>query len=260
MLTLKVPEELLAALADYAGRAEVSRHRAALSALEAGLRALRDGGRGGDTRSDTGGDTRGDTRGDTGVIPWGDTSALADLVAERVASRLAGSTRGDTGRRPRDPDMIGVHRNGLDMGLMSIRAAVELLDSPTGADVPGALHRLTNGALAELEPYLPVRGAKPRPVEATEEAPKSRSGRAPGQAPRRPGDYRIGGRRKADPPEGSVGALLLTWRRARGLSQDQAAEALGVARKTWGRWETGERHPEAAVVERIKAEVEDGVS
>ena len=43
-------------------------------------------------------------------------------------------------------------------------------------------------------------------------------------------------------------------RKARGLSQDAAAEAFGVARKTWGRWETGERYPEAAVVERIKAE------
>lgn len=102
-------------------------------------------------------------------------------------------------------------------------------------------------------------GAKPgkavtSPLEASEEAPESRSGRAPGLAPRRPGDYRIGGQRKTDPPEGSVAALVLTWRKARGLSQDAAAEAFGVARKTWGRWETGERHPEAAVVERIKAE------
>lgn len=92
------------------------------------------------------------------------------------------------------------------------------------------------------------------PLEASEEAPESRSGRAPGLAPRRPGDYRIGGQRKTDPPEGSVAALVLTWRKARGLSQDAAAEAFGVARKTWGRWETGERHPEAAVVERIKAD------
>ena len=52
----------------------------------------------------------------------------------------------------------------------------------------------------------------------------------------------------------NVTALVLTWRKARGLSQDAAAEAFGVARKTWGRWETGERHPEAAVVERIKAD------
>lgn len=248
MLTLKVPEELLAALADYAGRAEVSRHRAALLALEAGLRALRDGGRGGDTG------------GDTPVAPWGDTSALADLVAERVASRLAGSTGGDTGRRrrPADREWIEVHRNGLDVGLMSIRAAVELLEAPTGADVPGALHRLRDGALAELAPYLPgrVAAAPGGPVEAPEEVPESRSGRAPGQAPRRPGDYRIGGRRKSDPPEGSVGALLLTWRRARDLSQKEAAEIFDVERKTWGRWETGERHPEASVVERIKAELE----
>jgi len=252
MLTLKVPEELLAALADYAGRAEVSRHRAALLALEAGLRALRDGGRGGDTG--------GDTPVTPAVIP--DAEALADLVAERVASRLAGSTGGDTGRRrrPADREWIEVHRNGLDVGLMSIRAAVELLEAPTGADVPGALHRLRDGALAELAPYLPGRvvTAPGGPVEAPEEAPESRSGRAPGQAPRRPGDYRIGGRRKSDPPEGSVGALLLTWRRARDLSQKEAADVFNVERKTWGRWETGERYPEAAVVERIKAEVEGG--
>ena len=87
--------------------------------------------------------------------------------------------------------------------------------------------------------------------------PESLSGRArkgaPGAVPRRPGDYRIGGHRKADPPEGSVAAEVLTWRKARGLSQEQAAESFGVARKTWGRWETGERYPEAAVVARIKA-------
>ena len=241
MLTLKVPEELLAELRAHAERAEVSRHRAALLAMEAGLRALRDGGRGGDTG------------GDTPVTPWGDTSALADLVAERVASRLAGNTGGDTGRRPGNRNVIEVHREGLDMGLMSIRAAVELLEAPTGPDVPGALHRLRDGALAELEPYLPARvaAAPRRPVEA----PESQSGRVPGQAPRRSGDYRIGGRRPNDPPEGSVGALLLTWRQSRNLSQGQAAEAFGVQRTTWCRWEAGKRYPKADVVERVKAEL-----
>ncbi len=189
------------------------------------------------------------------MTPWGDTSALADLVAERVASRLAGSTGGDTSRRrPGNRNVIEVHREGLDMGLMAVRAAVELLEASTGPDVPGALHRLRNGALAELEPYLPARvaAAPADPVEA----PESQSGRVPGQAPRRSGDYRIGGRRKIDPPEGSVRALLLTWRRSRNLSQGQAAEVFGVERTTWHRWEAGKRRPEADVVDRVKAELE----
>ena len=198
MLTLKVPEELLAGLAEHAERAKESRHRAALLALDAGLRALRDGGRGGDTG------------GDTPVTPWGDTSALADLVAERVAVRLAGNTGGDTGRR-----------------------------RPANR----------NGARAELPARVAAAPADPA------EAPESQSGRVPGQAPRRSGDYRIGGRRPNDPPEGSVAALLLTWRRSRGLSQGQAAEAFGVQRTTWCRWETGKRFPEADVVDRVKAEL-----
>ena len=32
-------------------------------------------------------------------------------------------------------------------------------------------------------------------------------------------------------------------RLARGLTQRQAAEQLGVPRHTWARWERGERHP-----------------
>lgn len=64
-----------------------------------------------------------------------------------------------------------------------------------------------------------------------------------------------GGRRPNDPPEGSVGALLLTWRRSRNLSQGQAAEAFGVQRTTWCRWETGKRRPEADMVDRVKAEL-----
>ncbi len=194
MLTLKAPEELVAELASFARERGVTRHAAALEAIQAGIHALRG-------RGDTGGDTHGHRAVIPAVIP--DAEALADLVAEKVVERLALSATPRPLAGPQKPE--------------------------TG-------HPIAEGVLV----------------------PESRSGRArraPGQAPRRPGDYRIGGRRKADPPEGSVAALVLTWRKARGLSQDQAAEAFGVARKTWGRWETGERYPEAAVVERIKAEL-----
>ena len=263
MLTLKAPEAMVAELESFARERGITRHAAALEAIQAGIVALRG-------RGDTGGDTSGHRPVTPAVIP--DAEALADLVAVKVAARLAaaGDTRGDTGRRPKRAEgWLDVHRNGLELAVMAIKAAVELLTTPTGADVHGALLRLRESALFELEPYLSGAGA-PRPLagpqkpEAARSAvegglvPESQSGRArraPGQAPRRPGDHQVGGLRKADPPEGSVAALVLTWRKARGLSQDAAAEAFGVARKTWGRWETGERHPEAAVVERIKAEV-----
>ena len=114
--------------------------------------------------------------------------------------------------------------------------------------------------LAKVAPWplpAPSRPVTTEPATEGPPAPESLGGRARkgahGAVPRRPGDYRIGGHRKADPPEGSVAAEVLTWRKARGLSQEQAAESFGVARKTWGRWETGERYPEAAVVARIKA-------
>ena len=266
MLTLKAPEELVAELESFARERGVTRHAAALEAVKAGIAALR-------SRGDTEvipGVVSGDTETPRAVIP--DAEALADLVAEKVLARLAtgGDTRGDTGRRvKRAEGWLDVHRNGLELGVMAIKTAVELLTDPAGADVPGALLRLRESALFELEPYLSGAGA-PRPLAGSQKpdaarsvveggpVPESLSGRArraPGQAPRRPGDHQVGGLRKADPPEGSVAALVLTWRKARGLSQDAAAEAFGVARKTWGRWETGERHPEAAVVERIKAEV-----
>ena len=74
----------------------------------------------------------------------------------------------------------------------------------------------------------------------------------PGAVPRRPGDHKAGGKRKTDPPEESAGALFLAWRKREGLSQSDAAARFGVARKTWGRWETGERMPDAATVERVR--------
>ena len=276
MLTLKAPEALVADLESFAREQGMTRHAAALEAIAAGIGALR--GRGdtrvipgrpeGDTRVIPGrpeGDTGGDTEEPRAVIPRviPDAEALADLVAEKVVARLAGDTRGDT-RKPGDPDVVEVHRFAMGRGLSAIKAAVELL---TGESDPVRAVAELRSALFELDPYLP--GA-PRPLESPQtpdavqpvaqggpvpESPSGRARRAPGQAPRRPGDHKVGGSRKADPPEGSVAALVLTWRRARGLSQDAAAEVFGVARKTWGRWETGERHPEAAVVERIKAEV-----
>ena len=258
VLTLKAPEALVADLESFAREQSMTRHAAALEAIAAGIGALR-------SRGDTGGDTEEPRAVIPRVIPRviPDAEALADLVAEKVVARLAGDTRGDT-RKPGDPDVVEVHRFAMGRGLSAIKAAVELL---TGESDPVRAVAELRSALFELDPYLP--GA-PRPLEGPQtpdavqsvaqggpvpESPSGRARRAPGQAPRRPGDHKVGGSRKADPPEGSVAALVLTWRRARGLSQDAAAEVFGVARKTWGRWETGERHPEAAVVERIKAEV-----
>lgn len=164
-------------------------------------------------------------RGDTEVIPAGS----------------GGDTRGDT----------GAARTVIPAVIPDAEALAELVAEKVAA-------RLMSGAGAPRPLAGPQRPEAARPVAEGVSVPESLSGRArkaPGQAPRRPGDHQIGGRRKSDPPEDSVAALVLTWRKARGLSQDAAAEAFGVARKTWGRWETGERHPEAAVVERIKAEV-----
>ena len=167
-------------------------------------------------------------------------AALEAIAAGVAALRARGDTRGDTGG---DTEVIPPRAKGDTQGDTS-EALADLVAERVVARLAGA--------------GLPARRSVVRadkPAAATEEAPESQSGRAPGQPPRRPGDYRIGGRRKTDPPEGSPAALLLTWRRARGLSQKDAAALFDVERKTWQRWETGERYPEAAVVERVKAEV-----
>ena len=169
-------------------------------------------------------------------------AALEAIKAGLAALRARGDTRGDT---------------GADF------AVIPPVIPPVIPDAEALANLVAEKVVARLAKVVPWPLPAPsRPVTtepATEgpPAPESLGGRArkgaPGAVPRRPGDYRIGGHRKADPPEGSVAAEVLTWRKARGLSQEQAAESFGVARKTWGRWETGERYPEAAVVARIKA-------
>lgn len=233
-------------------------------------------------------------RGDTG----GDTGPAAKVIPEVIPARRPGDTGGDTLLTLKASEELVDRLEALakDRGLTRHAAALEALAvgiealrgrGDTGGDtastravipevIPGAsafadlvakrvVDLLAGPGLqgAARAPAEASGRAKPgkavtSPLEASEEAPESRSGRAPGLAPRRPGDYRIGGRRKSDPPEGSVGALLLTWRRARDLSQKEAAEVFNVDRKTWQRWETGERYPEAAVVERIRTEVSGG--
>ncbi len=70
------------------------------------------------------------------------------------------------------------------------------------------------------------------------------------------GNLAFGGRSNTDPPEKSmaplVPGLVLTLRRARGLSQAEAAETFKFELQTWW-WETEERHPVAAV-KRINGE------
>lgn len=154
----------------------------------------------------------------------------------------------------------------LELGMTRHAAALEALTVGTAA-LRGKADPRSPAALAELvadrvvaklasergesTPATTPAAAVPAP------APVKASGRAhkgtAGAVPRRPGDYQIGGRRKTDPPEGSAAAFLLAWRKGRGLSQQQAAELVGVARKSWQRWETGDRAPEAGVVERVKA-------
>ena len=161
-------------------------------------------------------------------------AALEAIKAGLAALRARGDTRGDT---------------GADFAVI-----------PDAEALANLVAEKVVARLAKVVPWplpAPSRPVTTEPATEGPPAPESLGGRArkgaPGAVPRRPGDYRIGGHRKADPPEGSVAAEVLTWRKARGLSQEQAAESFGVARKTWGRWETGERYPEAAVVARIKA-------
>ena len=40
-----------------------------------------------------------------------------------------------------------------------------------------------------------------------------------------------------------LGSLICSRRKARGLTQEQLAEAVGVARQTVSKWETGETAP-----------------
>lgn len=139
MLTLKAPEDLVAELESFARERGVTRHAAALEAIKAGIAALRG-------------------RGDTEVIP--------DETRD---------TRGDAGRRvKRAEGWLNVHRNGLELGVMAIKTAVELLTDPAGADVPGALLRLRESALFELEPYLSGAGA-PRPLAGSQKPEAARS-------------------------------------------------------------------------------------
>ena len=42
-----------------------------------------------------------------------------------------------------------------------------------------------------------------------------------------------------------LGSLICSRRKARGLTQEQLAEAVGVARQTVSKWETGETVPDA---------------
>ena len=42
-----------------------------------------------------------------------------------------------------------------------------------------------------------------------------------------------------------LGSLICSRRKARGLTQEQLAEAVGVARQTASKWETGETVPDA---------------
>jgi transcriptional regulator with XRE-family HTH domain len=48
--------------------------------------------------------------------------------------------------------------------------------------------------------------------------------------------------------------------RANGLSQRQAAKAIGVDPTTWRGWETGHRRPEGEFAQRIKAFIETWAS
>ena len=174
LLTLKVSAPVAAELMALVGEREgATRHAVALEALALGLASLR------------------------GLPDPRSPDALAELVAEKVARRLAW----DLSREP-----------GRD-------------ESPTSS-----------------------RDESPAPATPATPARKG----TPGAVPRRPGDHKAGGKRKTDPPEESAGALFLEWRKREGLSQSDAAARFGVARKTWGRWETGERMPDAATVERVR--------
>jgi DNA-binding XRE family transcriptional regulator len=48
-------------------------------------------------------------------------------------------------------------------------------------------------------------------------------------------------------------ALLIAWRRERNLSQDAAAERMGVAQATWAQWETERKEPELGSAVAIQA-------
>lgn len=50
----------------------------------------------------------------------------------------------------------------------------------------------------------------------------------------------------------NLGARLLAWRRACGLSQSKAAARVGVPWQSWRNWETGRRHPGSATVRLLE--------
>jgi DNA-binding transcriptional regulator YiaG len=54
----------------------------------------------------------------------------------------------------------------------------------------------------------------------------------------------------------SLPATLRRWRRARGLSQSQAAPVLGVALATLQNWEQGHRTPRGLALEFLRSKLE----
>jgi len=54
----------------------------------------------------------------------------------------------------------------------------------------------------------------------------------------------------------AIGERLRQLRQAKGMSQEHAAHAVGVASKTWNSWETGRRFPRMGNLERIGEEFE----
>lgn len=47
-----------------------------------------------------------------------------------------------------------------------------------------------------------------------------------------------------------IGKMLQTLRKEKGMTQEQLAEKLGVARRTVSRWETGSNMPDLDVLDR----------
>ena len=51
----------------------------------------------------------------------------------------------------------------------------------------------------------------------------------------------------------TVGKTIAALRQARGMTQQQLADALGIAQQSVARWETGEREPRVSTLRRIAA-------
>ena len=56
--------------------------------------------------------------------------------------------------------------------------------------------------------------------------------------------------RKAKPKKG-IGKKLAKLREDSGLTQEQAAEKIGVVRETWGAWEVGTKKPSQTCLKLI---------